>query len=111
MPLIGPSGCGKSTFLRSPDRMNGLIEGSRHAGDVRLDGADIYDRNVNLVDLRRRVGMVFQKSNPFPKSVFENVVYGPRVAGVRNRTQLYEINERSLRRAALIEQGKNSMNV
>src|SRR5579862_4782246 len=92
--LIGPSGCGKSTFLRSLNRMNDLIEGTRHVGDVALDGVDIYSRAVNLVDLRRRVGMVFQKSNPFPKSVFENVVYGPRVAGVNNRARLTEICER-----------------
>src|SRR5262245_25871867 len=74
--LIGPSGCGKSTFLRMLNRMNDLIDGVRHTGKVLLDGKDIYDRRMNLVDLRRRVGMVFQKSNPFPKSIFENVVYG-----------------------------------
>jgi len=72
--LIGPSGCGKSTFLRCLNRMNDLIEGTPHVGELALDGVDIYDRTVNLVDLRRRVGMVFQKSNPFPKSVYENVV-------------------------------------
>src|SRR5436305_5279732 len=80
MALIGPSGCGKSTFLRTLNRMNDLIEGTRHQGDVLLDGEEIYGRHVNLVDLRRRVGMVFQKSNPFPKSVFENVLFGARVA-------------------------------
>src|SRR5207248_6512167 len=85
MALIGPSGCGKSTFLRTLNRMNDLIEGTRITGEVLLDGDDIYGRQTNLVDLRRRVGMVFQKSNPFPKSVFENVVYGPRVAGLNNR--------------------------
>jgi phosphate transport system ATP-binding protein len=99
--LIGPSGCGKSTFLRALNRMNDLIEGTRHSGMVRLDGEEIYGRGMSLVDLRRRVGMVFQKSNPFPKSVFENVVFGPRAAGLRNRARLYEIAERSLRRAAL----------
>jgi phosphate transport system ATP-binding protein len=99
--LIGPSGCGKSTFLRALNRMNDLIEGTRHTGDVTLDGGEIYGRAVNLVDLRRRVGMVFQKSNPFPKTVFENVVFGPRVAGVRDRKQLKEICERCLRGAAL----------
>src|SRR5262245_56450571 len=78
MALIGPSGCGKSTFLRALNRMNDLIEGTRHTGEVLLDGHEIYDRGVNLIDVRRRVGMVFQKSNPFPKSVFENVVFGPR---------------------------------
>src|SRR3954471_10753236 len=86
--LIGPSGCGKSTFLRLFNRMNDLIDGTRQTGAIALDGGDIYSRAVNLVDLRRRVGMVFQKSNPFPKSVFENVVFGPRIAGVRNRSLL-----------------------
>ncbi|MHB1423222.1 MAG: phosphate ABC transporter ATP-binding protein PstB [Gemmataceae bacterium] len=101
MALIGPSGCGKSTFLRSLNRMNDLIEGTRHSGELILDGEDIHGRNVNLAELRRRVGMVFQKSNPFPKSVFENVVFGPRVAGIRNREKLHEICERCLRGAAL----------
>jgi phosphate transport system ATP-binding protein len=108
MALIGPSGCGKSTFLRVLNRMNDLIEGSHHAGEVKLDGADIYDR-VDLVDLRRRVGMVFQKSNPFPKSVFENVVFGPRVAGLTNRSQLRDIAERCLRSAALWEEVKDRL--
>ena len=89
--LIGPSGCGKSTFLRTLNRMNDLIEGTHHTGEVLLDGEDISGRNVNLVDLRRRVGMVFQKSNPFPKTVFENVVYGPRVAGLKERARLSDI--------------------
>jgi phosphate transport system ATP-binding protein len=109
MALIGPSGCGKSTFLRSLNRMNDLIEGTRHTGDVLLDGVDIYSRTVNLVDLRRRVGMVFQKSNPFPKTVFENVVYGPRVAGLRNRAQLAEIGERCLRGAGLWDEVKDRL--
>jgi phosphate transport system ATP-binding protein len=109
MALIGPSGCGKSTFLRSLNRMNDLIEGTRHTGDVVLDGEDVYGRHVNLVDLRRRVGMVFQKSNPFPKTVFENVVYGPRVAGVRNRARLHEVCERCLQRAALWEEVKDRL--
>jgi phosphate transport system ATP-binding protein len=108
--LIGPSGCGKSTFLRALNRMNDLIEGTRHVGDVQLDGVDIYSRGVNLVDLRRRVGMVFQKSNPFPKSVFENVVYGPRVAGMNNRAKLHEITERCLRAAALWDEVKDRLN-
>src|SRR6185436_1588682 len=82
--LIGPSGCGKSTFLRTLNRMNDLIDGTRHTGEILLDAQDVYRRSIDLVDLRRRVGMVFQKSNPFPKSIFENVVFGPRVAGVRN---------------------------
>jgi phosphate transport system ATP-binding protein len=109
MALIGPSGCGKSTFLRSLNRMNDLIEGTRHTGDLILDGEDIHGRNVNLADLRRRVGMVFQKSNPFPKSVFENVVFGPRVAGVRNKARLHEICERCLRGAALWDEVKDRL--
>jgi phosphate transport system ATP-binding protein len=107
--LIGPSGCGKSTFLRSLNRMNDLIEGTRHTGDLILDGEEIHGRNVNLADLRRRVGMVFQKSNPFPKSVFENVVFGPRVAGIRNRAKLHEICERCLRGAALWDEVKDRL--
>jgi phosphate transport system ATP-binding protein len=107
--LIGPSGCGKSTFLRALNRMNDLIEGARLTGAVLLDGQDIYDWSVNLVDLRRRVGMVFQKSNPFPKSVFENVVYGMRVAGVRDKGQLHEACERCLRGAALWDEVKDRL--
>jgi phosphate transport system ATP-binding protein len=107
--LIGPSGCGKSTFLRALNRMNDLIEGTHHTGEVILEGVDIYTRTVDLVDLRRRVGMVFQKSNPFPKSVFENVVYGPRVAGMNNRARLNEICERCLRRAALWDEVKDRL--
>jgi phosphate transport system ATP-binding protein len=110
MALIGPSGCGKSTFLRTLNRMNDLIEGTHHTGEVILDGEEIFTGRVPLVDLRRRVGMVFQKSNPFPKSVFENVVFGPRVAGLRNRGQLYEITERSLQRAALWDEVKDRLN-
>jgi phosphate transport system ATP-binding protein len=109
MALIGPSGCGKSTFLRSLNRMNDLIEGTRHTGELILDNEDIHGRNVNLVDLRRRVGMVFQKSNPFPKSVFENVVFGPRVAGARNKARLHEICERCLRGAALWDEVKDRL--
>jgi phosphate transport system ATP-binding protein len=107
--LIGPSGCGKSTFLRALNRMNDLIEGTRCRGHVLLDDDDIYARQMNLVDLRQRVGMVFQKSNPFPKSVFENVIYGPRVAGMKNRGRLDEIAERCLRRAALWEEIKDRL--
>ncbi len=109
MALIGPSGCGKSTFLRCLNRMNDLVEGTRHTGEVVLDGKDIYDRSVNLVDLRRRVGMVFQKSNPFPKSVFENVVFGPRVAGLSDRWRLQEICERCLKSAALWDEVKDRL--
>ena len=107
--LIGPSGCGKSTFLRSLNRMNDLIENTRHTGEIFLVGQEIHGGQVHPVDLRRRVGMVFQKSNPFPKSVFENVVYGPRVAGMRNRHQLYEITERCLRQAALWDEVKDRL--
>jgi phosphate transport system ATP-binding protein len=101
LALIGPSGCGKSTFLRLLNRMNDLIDGTRFDGKIRLDGKDVYATNLNLVDLRRRVGMVFQKSNPFPKSIYENVVYGPRVAGVRDRAKLDYVVERCLKQAAL----------
>jgi phosphate transport system ATP-binding protein len=109
MALIGPSGCGKSTFLRTLNRMNDLIEGTRHTGEILLDAQDIYRRSIDLVDLRRRVGMVFQKSNPFPKSIFENVVFGPRVAGVGNRGILAEICERCLRQAALWDEVKDRL--
>jgi phosphate transport system ATP-binding protein len=107
--LIGPSGCGKSTFLRSLNRMNELIEGTRHTGEVLLDNEEIYQRAVNRVDIRRRVGMVFQKSNPFPKTIFDNVAYGPRIAGIKNRSQLYEIAERSLRRSALWDEVRDRL--
>jgi phosphate transport system ATP-binding protein len=108
--LIGPSGCGKSTFLRSLNRMNELIEGTRHTGQVLLDGEEIYHRHINRVDIRRRVGMVFQKSNPFPKTIFDNVAFGPRIAGIKNRSHLYEITERSLCRAALWGEVKDRLN-
>jgi phosphate transport system ATP-binding protein len=108
--LIGPSGCGKSTFLRTLNRMNDLIPGTRHTGKLLLDGDEIYSGDVDLVDLRRRVGMVFQKSNPFPKSIFENVVFGPRVAGVKNRSRLHEIAEHALQRAALWGEVKDRLN-
>jgi phosphate transport system ATP-binding protein len=107
--LIGPSGCGKSTFLRLLNRMNDLIEGTRHTGMITLDGEEIYGRQMNLVQLRRRVGMVFQKSNPFPKSVFENVVFGPRVAGVRDHSRLAAITERCLVQAALWDEVKDRL--
>jgi phosphate transport system ATP-binding protein len=103
--FIGPSGCGKSTFLRTLNRMNDIILGIRVEGSVKLDGLDIYDPSTDVVALRRRVGMVFQKSNPFPKSVFENVAYGLRVNGmVGSRTELQDRVERSLRAAALWEE-------
>lgn len=107
--LIGPSGCGKSTFLRCLNRMNEMIEQTRVEGDVMLDGRDIYKRGTDVVQLRKRVGMVFQKSNPFPKSIFENVAYGPRVAGIRGRAKLREIVEHSLTRAALWDEVKDRL--
>ncbi|MDI3280819.1 MAG: phosphate ABC transporter ATP-binding protein PstB [Bacillota bacterium] len=107
--LIGPSGCGKSTFLRSLNRMNDLIPGVRIAGRVVLDGQNIYDRGVDVVDLRRRVGMVFQRPNPFAKTIFENVAYGPRLHGRARPAELEEIVERSLRQAALWEEVKDRL--
>ena len=107
--LIGPSGCGKSTFLRLLNRMNDLIEEARHTGQILMDTQDIYGRNSNLIELRRRVGMVFQKSNPFPKTIYENVVYGPRVAGVRNRATLDALVERCLRQVTLWEEVKDRL--
>jgi phosphate transport system ATP-binding protein len=108
--IIGPSGCGKSTFLRALNRMNDLIPGCRTAGKLYFDGQDIYGPNVDVVALRQRIGMVFQKPNPFPKSVFENVIYGPRILGIRNRSELAEIAERSLVRAALWEEVNDRLN-
>lgn len=100
--FIGPSGCGKSTFLRCLNRMNDTIVGCRVEGKITLDGEDIYDRKVDPVQLRAKVGMVFQKPNPFPKSIYDNVAYGPKIHGLtRSRTELDEIVENSLRRAAL----------
>jgi phosphate transport system ATP-binding protein len=105
--LIGPSGCGKSTFLRCLNRMNDLIPGTRIRGKVLLEGADLYDRAVDVAALRKRVGMVFQRPNPFPKSIWDNVAYGPRIHGARNRAELEEIVERSLRQAALWDEVKD----
>jgi phosphate transport system ATP-binding protein len=107
--LIGPSGCGKSTFLRCLNRMNDMIDGTRVEGEILLDGNDIRQPRVDVVELRKQVGMVFQKSNPFPKSIFENIAYGPRVSGIRNREQLYEIAEHSLKQAALWEEVKDRL--
>jgi phosphate transport system ATP-binding protein len=107
--FIGPSGCGKSTLLRTINRMNDIIEGVRISGAVRLDGEDLYRSGIEVEILRRRVGMVFQKSNPFPKSIYENVAYGPRIQGVRSRAQLDEIVESSLRRAALWDEAKDRL--
>jgi phosphate transport system ATP-binding protein len=110
LALIGPSGCGKSTFIRLLNRMNDLIDGCRVQGKIAMDGKDLYASDVNLVDLRRRVGMVFQKSNPFPKTVYENVAYGPRVAGVRDRARLDYVVERCLKQAALWEEVSDRLN-
>ncbi|MEO8575429.1 MAG: phosphate ABC transporter ATP-binding protein PstB [Gemmatimonadales bacterium] len=107
--LIGPSGCGKSTFLRSINRMNETIPGVRHEGDILLDGDDIYASGVDVVDLRSHVGMVFQRSNPFPKTIFDNVAYGPRINRGIKRRDLDEIVELSLRRAALWEEVKDRL--
>ncbi len=108
--LIGPSGCGKSTFLRTLNRLNDTIDNVRIQGDVKIDGIDIYDKNVDVVALRKRVGMIFQKSNPFPKSVFENVAYGPRINGVNKKKDLEEIVVTSCKRAAIWEEVKDRMN-
>ena len=108
--LIGPSGCGKSTFLRALNRMNDLIPGTRLEGAVRIDGEDIYLDGCDVVRLRKKVGMVFQKPNPFPKSIFDNVAYGPRIHGVKDRDRLQEIVEGSLRAAALWEVVKDRLN-
>lgn len=107
--LIGPSGCGKSTFLRTLNRMNDLIAGVRITGTVRIDGIDIYGPRIDVVDLRKRVGMVFQRPNPFPMSVYDNVAYGPRIHGTRKKKKLDEIVERSLRRAALWDEIKDRL--
>ena len=107
--LIGPSGCGKSTLLRCLNRMNDLIEGARIRGEVKVKDRDIYGPGVDVIEVRRRIGMVFQKSNPFPKSIYDNVVYGLRIAGQRDRRKLDEACEASLQRAALWEEAKDRL--
>ena len=107
--FIGPSGCGKTTLLRCLNRMNDLVEGVRLRGSVRIGGRDIYDPAQDVTDLRKRVGMVFQKSNPFPKSIYENVVYGLRIAGIGDKATLDEACERSLRGAALWDEAKDRL--
>jgi phosphate transport system ATP-binding protein len=107
--FIGPSGCGKSTLLRSINRLNALVPGARHEGEILLDGTDIYGPGADLVVLRQRVGMVFQRSNPFPKSIYDNIAFGPRLNGVTKRAELDEIVERSLVRAALWEEVKDRL--
>ena len=109
--FIGPSGCGKSTFLRCINRMNDTIDICRVTGDIRIDDEDIYDKAVDPVQLRAKVGMVFQKPNPFPKSIYDNVAYGPKIHGLaRNKTELDEIVETALRRAALWDEAKDRLN-
>ena len=108
--FIGPSGCGKSTFLRCINRMNDTIEGAKVGGSIKLDGEDIYDPSLDVVELRARIGMVFQKPNPFPKSIYENVAYGPKIHGLaRNKTDLGEIVVSSLRKAGLFEEVKDRL--
>ena len=108
--FIGPSGCGKSTFLRCLNRMNDTVAGARVTGDIRLDGEDIYDPRIDPVQLRARVGMVFQKPNPFPKSIYDNVAYGPKIHGLaRTKADLDEVVEKSLRRAALWNEAKDRL--
>ena len=107
--LIGPSGCGKTTFLRCLNRMNDLIDGVRIEGEVRIDDVDIYGKGLDVVDLRRKVGMVFQKSNPFPKTIFDNIAYGPRVNGLRGKRKMQELVEESARRAAIWDEIKDRL--
>ncbi len=107
--LIGPSGCGKSTLLRSFNRMNDLVLGSHAEGEILYRGQNLYGNNVDPVEVRRRIGMVFQKPNPFPKSIFDNIAYGPRILGQRNKKILAEIVEKSLRQAALWDDVKDNL--
>ena len=109
LAFIGPSGCGKSTLLRCFNRMNDLVETCRVDGEVIVDGRNVYERGVNVAELRRRVGMVFQKPNPFPKTIYENVAYGLRLLGVKNRVHLDDVVERSLRQAALWDEVKDRL--
>ena len=107
--IIGPSGCGKSTFLRSINRINDLIPHTHIDGKLLVNGHNVYDKNTNLVNLRQQIGMVFQKPNPFPKSIFDNVAYGPKLQGVKNRSKLQQIVEESLKAAALWEEIKDDL--
>ena len=108
--IIGPSGCGKSTYLRAINRMNDLIPSCYTSGELILDGVNIYSSQVDVVALRKRIGMVFQKPNPFPKSIFDNIAFGPRLHGVKNKAQLQEIVEKSLKKAILWDEVKDRMN-
>ena len=107
--FIGPSGCGKTTLLRCLNRMNDLVLNTKVTGEIKLDGRNIYDPAMDVISLRRRVGMIFQKWNPFPKSIYENIIYGLRIVGVKNRRYLDEVVEKSLRRAALWEEVKDNL--
>lgn len=107
--LIGPSGCGKSTFLRTLNRMNDLIQGVTIDGTIKFDGFDIYGNGYDLIDLRKKVGMVFQKPNPFPKTIYENIVYGPRIHGEKDKSRLDHVVERTLREVALWEEVKDRL--
>lgn len=107
--LIGPSGCGKSTFLRSLNRMNDLVAGCRIEGDIKLDGQDIYEKDYDVIALRKDVGMVFQKPNPFPKSIYNNVAYGPRIHGMKNKEELDALVEKKLKEVALWDEVKDRL--
>lgn len=107
--LIGPSGCGKTTLLRCLNRMNDLVLNTKVTGEIKLDGKNIYDASMDVINLRRRVGMIFQKWNPFPKSIYENIVYGLRIIGVNNRSHLDDVVEKNLRRAAIWDEVKDSL--
>jgi phosphate transport system ATP-binding protein len=107
--VIGPSGCGKSTFLRTLNRMNDLIENIRIEGEVRIDGINIYQKKIDVVNLRKRIGMIFQKSNPFAKSIYDNIAYGPRINGITHRNKLDEIVETSLKQAAILDEVKDRL--
>jgi phosphate transport system ATP-binding protein len=108
--FIGPSGCGKSTFLRTLNRMNDLIEHVRIEGEVNIDGVNIYQKNIDVVNLRKKVGMIFQKSNPFAKSIYDNITYGPKINGISNKGRLDEIVEKSLKQAAIWDEVKDRLN-
>lgn len=108
--LIGPSGCGKSTFIRILNRMNDLIPGTRHDGSIIFEGKDIYDPSIDEVELRKKIGMVFQKPNPFPKSIYENIIFGPKRHGLKDKSKLDEIVETSLKGAALWNEVKDRLN-
>jgi len=107
--LIGPSGCGKSTFLRTLNRMNDLINTVKIEGKIIIDDIDIYDKNIDVVELRKKVGMVFQKSNPFPKSIYDNIAYGPKINGLKKKSELDEIVETSLKQAAIWDEVKDRL--